>query len=541
MAEFDPDAFLKGPAPEAPAFDPDAFLAQPKSGGAFAAKELTPEQNVRYAALQKLLVKPYGAEDQAVDAYTMGMPRVLNGLTTMVEGKAKDLFGAGQNASAGDYYRGGYGAQDEYFKRSADEMGTKGKIAGLVGSLASGSRGLGMMGKGEQALQAFGQGAVQGAATHGEDWGSAAKGAVKEGILNAGSNWLFNGLLDRFGRVAGARKDLATASRQGSAQSVENNAGVIYDRLDNAGIHFAPKETASLAPNVAARLSKEGFNPNMHSELIPALGEIGGATGQPTTWKQLQNIKTQISDLKGSDDPRMRRIAGALDDEVEKWLHTAKPTMPASSVSAGVNPTADLAEAKSLWSKGSRAATVEAENAVGTRLAADPTRKVQENFEHYTDQFVKDRNKFNPFAAHPEQGKIMDQIVAGSPNKQAAASLASKGAKVLGSIGLGAGATAVAAPLLGYDTGDKGWGTAIAGLGSAAALGLGSRAFRGAAARDQSQLFDTLMRNIVTGSSKVDPAAYVPRNALATIINKQNLAQGMSNYVSSLDNGMPQP
>ena len=541
MAEFDPDAFLKGSAPAAPEFDPDAFLAQPKSGGAAAAKELPREQEIRYEAFRKMMSRGEpGYTDRAENAVTSGVMSPIMGAMTAVSGKVGEMLG-GKPATVGEFYRGGVAANEDFNKRAEDNTrGPLGTAVDLAGGLVSGGTEVKAAKLGMQALRAGVQGGIQGASGNSGDWWEAAKGAAKGAALNVGGTTLLHGLMDRFFN-SGAKKDLAVASRQGSAQSVENNAGTIYDRLDNAGIHYAPKETASLAPNIAQRMAQEGFNPNMHSELIPALGEIGGTTGKPTTWKQLQNIQTQISDLKASGDPRMRRIAGAVDDEVQKWLNVAKPTMPAGSVAAGVNPTADLAEAKSLWNKGSRAADVEALNSVGTRLSPDPTAKVQQNFEHYTDQFVKDRHAYNPFAAYPEQGKIMDQIVEGSPRKKMLENLTDKGAKVLGSIGLGAAGTAIGAPLLGYDIGDRTSATAAGALSTAAALKLGSRAFRNSRASDQSELFDTLMRNIVTGSSKPAAGAYEPRGALAKLMATNAAARAGGNYAASFDTGMPQP
>ena len=51
-----------------------------------------------------------------------------------------------------------------------------------------------------------------------------------------------------------------------------------------------------------------------------------------------------------------------------------------------------------------------------------------------------------------------------------------------------------------------------------------------------------LLRNVATGKTAPDPNAYIPRDLLARILMKQNLAQGAGNYASSFTNtGMPQP
>jgi hypothetical protein len=61
-------------------------------------------------------------------------------------------------------------------------------------------------------------------------------------------------------------------------------------------------------------------------------------------------------------------------------------------------------------------------------------------------------------------------------------------------------------------------------------------------AEKSAERVNDLLRNVATGQTAPDPNAYVPRNLLARILAKQNLAQGVGNYASSfVDTGMPQP
>ena len=505
---------------------------------------LTREQEIRRDALLKIAAEhgKAGVLDRAVDQYTMGMIRPISGFKTLVEGKANEWFNGGKPATAGEYWRGGVGAQGDFIKQAEENTpGPVGTAADVVGGLMSGSGGPKIAGKAALAGRAALQGAIGGASRNAEDVGSAAKGAAIGAGVDAASQSVVGALLDRFTR--GARKEIGVASRGGSAQSVENDAGQIYDKLTAAGIHYKDTQTAPLAADVVQKLADAGFNPNMHKQLIPVLGEIGATQGQKTTWNQLQQMRTQIGKLMKSDDENLRRVAGEANETLDNFIKTNKPTIPAASVAAGVtNPAKDVEEARALWAKGSRAAKAEGLSEAGTRLSSDPSAKVQKNFENYTDKFVKDPTKYNPFGRSPEQMRIMDEIVAGSPNKATAGKYLDYAAKGIG----GLGATATAGSLIGPQFGaneytDKAGAPGIGMLAAAALLKGGSGAFRHAVAEQQAGKVNDLIRNIVTGSTDKSNA-YVPRDALAKILAKQNLAQGVGNYVSSFTNvGEPQP
>ena len=82
----------------------------------------------------------------------------------------------------------------------------------------------------------------------------------------------------------------------------------------------------------------------------------------------------------------------------------------------------------------------------------------------------------------------------------------------------------------GVGSGASAGGAAIMGLGL---LGKGtSNAMRHQLARATADKVDDLLRNIATGST--DKAnAYVPRNALALLMAKQDLARGVGKAVTS--------
>ena len=402
-------------------------LDEPKSGGAFAAKELAPgqaEQGERRRKLMQLIEAKgepgYGA--RLADNFTMGLNRPLGGVASAIGGGS---------------YQAGVGAEEDYIKRAeANTNPWLGGAADIVGGLASGGPGRQLVrGAATVAQQAptkvqqlakwlvgsgAGSGAIEGAARNAESLEGAGTGAAVGGVVGGAADKVLGALTSRLRSVQGAKRETGVASREGGSQALKDEGGDIYKRLDDAGIHYSPRETAPLAGNVAQRLSDAGFNPNMHRELIPAIGEIGGTSGSRTTWTQLQNMRTQISDLKASPDPRLRRVAGELNDELDTFIRTAKPTMPASSVAAGVNPAQEIEVARDLWKRGSMTEKVEHLSEKGMRKAKDPAAKLEKNFESYQDK-VAAPGKYDPYANEPERRALMDAIVEGSPKLSATA------------------------------------------------------------------------------------------------------------------------
>jgi hypothetical protein len=248
------------------------------------------------------------------------------------------------------------------------------------------------------------------------------------------------------------------------------------------------------------------------------------------TYGDVRKIQTQISNLKANSDKGVRALAGDLGNAVDDFIHTAKPTMPASSVGT-VGPN-DLANAKDLWSRGSKASQVEHLAEKGVATSSDPTSKVAKNFEKVVDK-ARSGKGYSPYANNAEQMALMDTIVQSGPTAAKAAKLNSQALNVakygvLGSAGL------LAAPSLGIDVGDKTSTTGILGsLALAAAMkGRGSQ-LASRAARQGTEGVNDLLRNIATKQTAPLAGAYVPRDALAMLLAKQDAARGFGNYLGS--------
>ena len=515
---------------------------EPKSGGAFAAKEIPREMEIRAEALKKL-AETHGTPgylDRAVDQYTMGLIRPISGLKTLVEGKANEWLGDGKPATAGEYWRGGVGAQDQFIKQAeANTPGPAGTAVDIAGGLASGSGGPKILGRGALAGQAFLQGAIGGASRNAEDVGSAAKGAAIGGTVDAAAQSTLGGLMDRF--LRGTRKELGVASRGGNAQQMQAEGGALLDKLDNAGIHFSGTETPKLANGVNAATSGP-LPASVRGEIDEVVQDVNRRVQNGAmTFGDVRVIQSEISKLKAHTSSDVRRVAGEMSDAVDHFFNTAKPTMPASSVGK-VGPD-DLVEARRLYATGKQSGRLEgkAEVAAG---ANDPATATASTFKKYSDNFTANPDKLNPNT--PEQRRLIDVIAAGDPKTAAAA----KGLDRWGNNLLGYGSAGAAAGiglpyLAGGDSTGAGGVSSTAGL-TAMAAGLaakgGGRGLRQMLAEKSAERVNDLLRNVATGKTAPDPNAYIPRDLLAKILMKQNLAQGAGNYASSFTNaGNPQP
>jgi len=362
------------------------FDAEPQSGGAYAAKELPRDMQMRADALQKLVEAKgepgYGT--RLVDNFTWGLNRPLGGAVNAIGGEG----------TAGERYRAGVGAEEDYVKRA--ERNTNPWLGGAVdilGGMASGgpgpalTRGAVSVAKEAPSKAAkiaqwlmgnTGSAAIEGAARNAESVENAAVGAGVGGVVGGVTGKVVGAGAKLLPGVRGAEKEVAEAVREGGSKGLKDEGGVLYTKLDQAGIKFKDTDTPKLVRDTVDTMRQNGFNRNVHDELTPILEDIGKLNKQPATWTQLQNIKTQISDAKASDDKRVRKMAGHLSDVLDNFVETTRPVVPPRSV--GINVRADSKEARDLWRRGSQAETAEFLAEKGMLTTPDASKKLRTSF-----------------------------------------------------------------------------------------------------------------------------------------------------------------
>jgi hypothetical protein len=472
-----------------------------------------------------------GYGERFIDAATLGTSRPLSGLVRGVGG----LFDP--NSTFGERYRAGVGAAGDYFKKGEENTpGALGVATDIAGSLAAppvgkiATAGRAAVTGGRELLsriitQGATAGAVEGAARNAGDPVSAGAGAVIGGAVGGATSGTVGAAANRL--TGKAVREVGEASRGGTGAGLKAEGGEIFEKLDNAGIHFSGKETPELANKANAAIAGSAYSRNVPSEINGVLKEINERSSQGAmTYGDVRKIQTQISNLKAHNDKGVRSIAKDLGDAVDDFMNTAKPTMPASSV--GKVAPDDLTTAKDLYRRGSQAEKVEGLAAKGTRTAPDPTAKTQKNFERYSDRFA-DSGRYNPLKEH--MGAV-DEIVAGSPKRAQLADLLNTGGnKLLSATGLGVGGAALGAATGSFDPEKLTLPTVAAGI---AGLGLkgGSNALRRQLATMSADQVNALLRTIVTGSA-TQTAASGPRAALAKIAAGNAAARGAGAYGGS--------
>jgi hypothetical protein len=502
----------------------------PKSGGAFAAKELAPGQDVQGERRRKLMQlleakgEPgYGA--RLADNFTMGLNRPLGGVASVLGGGS---------------WKAGVGAEEDYIKRAeANTNPVAGAAVDILGGVASGGP-VKQLVKGaaqvpsraakvaQWLMGSTGSGAIEGAARNSEDLGSAATGAVVGGATSKASSSVVGALTDRLAGKAAREAVAEVTERGGGSKALKEAGGEIFDRLDNAGIHFSGKETPKLANNVNA-VTSGPLPASVRGEIDEVVQDVNRRVQNGAmTYGDVRAVQSDISKLKANANPDVRRVAGEMSDAVDDFFHAAKPTMPAASVGK-IGPN-DLTEAKDLWHRGSKAAKAEYLAEKGTPVASDTAKKVRQNFSSEVDK-VKDPDRFSRFQSNPKEVAALEDIARGDPKTSATAALLDKyGNQLLGygSAGLatGLGSAAAFGDPIGVGSGLSGAGT-VAMLLGAGAKG-GSKMASRIAANRGSERVNSLIRNIVG-----DDAPAVPRDALAKILAAEQIKRGAGRYSSN--------
>ena len=193
MAEFDPDAFLKGSAPAAPAapaFDPDAFLKGAPAGNADEAQSRARIEGIK-ARLDKARTEaanrvtlPGGGEpgyrDIATDSFTSSLFRPVGGVISAATG---GLTGSDPGSSFTERYKASVENENERMARAEKEKGLLGTAVGVGASLplAAATGGGAAVTLPKLIGQGAALGAASGAAQHAESTDTAAKGALEGG------------------------------------------------------------------------------------------------------------------------------------------------------------------------------------------------------------------------------------------------------------------------------------------------------------------------------------------------------------------------
>jgi hypothetical protein len=527
VAEFDPDAFLKGTAPAAPAFDPDAFLK-----GGTAAPEASPREQELRAQYGKEIAQrgEPGYGERFIDAATMGVSRPLSGMVRGVGGLLDP------NSTFGERYRGGVGAAEDYFKKGEENTagwgGTAtdvagalaappvGKVVALPGAIAryvapkiapavqTGGREL----LGKIIAQGTTTGAIEGAARNAQDVGSAVEGGVIGGALGGATSAAVGGAAKFVPGVRGAQQAAREANQGATPEELKAAAKPLFQALDMGGIAYAQPQTLTLKKGIDDLITSNQYNTTAHSKISGYVDELVQKAQQPQGmgFNELSNLRSALAKEARGSDASTRDAAGKVIEKIDDLVLKNKP---------GINPTnrdvaGDYEQARKLWRSATVAEDVgwragKAERKAASKAGINPDEANRAAFRQVLEK-VEKPGAYSPYGPKgSEQRDLLAQIVEGDKLQNTYRNLGA----VAGSPGLriAAGLGASALGLHG------GMGPVVGALGGGAAGGGAVKALLDRmAARRGEQNIDALIRNI-TGSQ---PKA-IPADAMRTLLAKQ--------------------
>jgi len=531
MAEFDPDAFLKGTPAAAPAFDPDAFLKGGTAGGVPPNGPSAREKELRAEYLKSLMApgEP-GYSQRLKDSATLGLMRPISGVMQGVAG----LFDS--TSTFGERYRAGVGAEEDYARRAVENTpgaaGVATDIAGGLGAVGSGraaaaatqvanaattgraiapatAEAAGRAELGKVIAQGAGTGAVEGAARNSEDVGSAAQGAAIGGALGGAVSGAVGGAAKLVPGVRGAQKAAREANQGASPEELKAAAKPLFEKLDNSGIAYGQPQTATLKQGLDDLVANNKYNPHANPTLKGYVDQLGTIATQPqgARFTELNNIRSALAEQARGPDPSTRRAAGEIIGKIDDLVLNNKPAINP----AGVDVPAVHEEAKKLWKTAALADDVgwragKAERKVASKAGVNPDEANRGAFRPVLEKAEKP-GAYSPYT--PDQREQLARIVEGDKIQNTYRNLGRVAGSPTLRIAAGLGASA-----LGYH---GGLGPVVGALSGGAAGGGAAKAMldRAAAARGEKNI-DALLRNI-TGSQPKD----IPPEALRVLLAKQ--------------------
>jgi hypothetical protein len=473
-----------------------------------------------------------GYGERFIDAATMGLTRPLSGAVRAAGG----LFDP--NTTAGERYRAGVGAAEDYFKKGEENTAGVGGIAtDVAGALAAPPVGkIAMLGKGAAQggrellgriiAQGATTGAVEGAARNAKDVGSAAEGAATGAVLGAGTSAAVGGAAKLLPGVRGAQQAAREANQGATPAELKAAAKPLFDKLDQNGIAYAQPQTATLKQGINDLITNNKYNPHANPTLKGYVDQLSTIAAQPQGAKftELNNIRSALAEQARGPDPSTRRAAGEIIGKIDDLVLNNKPAVNP----AGVDVAAVHEEARKLWKSAMIADDVgytadKAERKVQAKSGVNPDEANRAAFRPMLEKAEKP-GAYSPYDA--AQRDLLARVVEGDRLQNVY-----RGAGAVAGSPLTRGVVGVGAGLLGLSHGGPAGGLGGFSVGSAGSGAVQSMLNRAAANRGAANI-DELLRNI-TGSQ---PKA-IPADALRTLLAKQAAQRAGAAYAGSLTGG----
>ena len=376
-----------------------------------------PVDESRMATVAKALRSGFGGEPGAGEVFghnaTLGLQRPLTGA---MEGVRSWMGGEGFTPG----YRAGEAAYDEYLNEAREKSGWGGTAAGVAGSLVSGAP------RAVAGVPSLLRSARDAAVLSGVQGTAEAEGTLPERLVEGGKAAAVGGAtgaaIHGATQMPGfrARRAAARAEARGTPpDQLRDEARGFYDQLDQAGVAYDGQQAQDLHHDILANIGGAGYNPRIHRDTSAVLDDLAEATAGPMSLNRLQQVREQAREAASGVDPKERRMAGRVIDEIDRFVASMDP--PTGTMASG-EVASTWQNARRLWRAANVAEDVlwkvsKAERrAASTASGGNTENTLRQNIRGMIDK-AEQPGRANPYT--PDEIAQMNRVVEGTPTQNA--------------------------------------------------------------------------------------------------------------------------
>lgn len=352
---------------------------------------------------------------KAVDDFVRGMADMFT-------------FGAADEVAAGLSSATGVGAQPggmgDYesnlaAERARDEAGGAPRLAGqvtgaLTGGIGMGRAGLTLLNAAKPTVASMaGRGAAEGAIYGGLYGAGSGEGGSQ--ARAEGAAWgAFLGSLTggAVGAVGGKIAQVAAEKAVPTTQQIQKAGGAAYDKAFSSGVQVSQTKFGQIADDLYGTAKGFGSSPKLMPKVYGALEEFDKLRNGTPGLQDIDLLRRSLKIAAGSTEKSERALANKLIEQLDDTLERLTPAdVIAGNVAEG---TAALREARSLWTRSSKAETIEklikrAEDRAGQYSNSGMENALRTEFR----QLAMNEKKMRLFS--PEEQQAIKMINQGTP------------------------------------------------------------------------------------------------------------------------------
>lgn len=200
-------------------------------------------------------------------------------------------------------------------------------------------------------------GAAEGAA-YGGLYGAGSGENMQERIEQAAKGAGFGALTGgAFGVVGAMGAKRAASKAVPTVDDIRAQADAVYDAADKAGVVLSPYKVDLVAKDIYGTAIGEGFHPSLHPKAMAAFKEIDNLSGQPVSFKTMDQMRRLLKSAASSNEADERRIASIMIEKLDDHLGDLRQT---DVIGGNARDAANaIVKARDLWGKMRKGETIE--------------------------------------------------------------------------------------------------------------------------------------------------------------------------------------